>query len=151
VRPTSERIIWSTYKGWFSRIGLQFCWSTGKVFDGKWEPEFLEQRSFYGKRDTAHATRDEATRSLKNDERVCWVLQKFYGYPSYKRGKQRRSDLQVQETFVLKHYVRRKGLRLEPPFLGQLCKRFDRSVPIEGQGACLGTSWGVSTRLQLVL
>jgi prolyl-tRNA synthetase len=73
VRPTSEGIIWSTYKDVQSYRILPLLINRAKWFDGNENPFCsLERRSFlWQEGHTAHATRDEAIESLKNDERVC--------------------------------------------------------------------------------
>jgi prolyl-tRNA synthetase len=76
VRPTSEAIIWSTYKGWYNPIGFTLLinqWANGSMGDENTivlrTAEFLWQEGH-----TAHATKTEA---IEESERMMNVYADF--------------------------------------------------------------------------
>ena len=87
VRPTSEAIIWSTYKGWvqsYRDLPLLINQWANVV---RWEMRtrlFLRTAEFlWQEGHTAHATRQEAIEeSEKNDECVCGFCSKLHGNSS---------------------------------------------------------------------
>jgi prolyl-tRNA synthetase len=151
VRPTSEAIIWSTYKGWVQSIGFTFVnnqWANVV----RWEmrtrllrtAEFLWQEGH-----TAHATNRGYRRIGENDECICGFCRRFYGYPSCKGIKTERFA-GAEETYCIEALMQ-DGKALQAGtshFLGQnFAKAFDVKLMLRKQEYVWGTSWGVSTRL----
>lgn len=158
VRPTSEAIIWSTYKNWIQSYRdlpiLINQWANVV----RWEmrtrlfirtTEFLWQEGH-----TAHQTKEEA---IEETEKMLNLyanfLENFMGIPVIK-GKKTKSErfAGAEETYCIEALMQ-DGKALQAGtshFLGQnFAKAFDvKFTSKKGQEEYVwATSWGVSTRL----
>ncbi len=158
VRPTSEAIIWSTYKGWIQSYRdlpiLINQWANVV----RWEMRtrlFLRTAEFlWQEGHTAHATKEEALAEAVQMQGVYEeVVQNIMAIPVIKGFK---SDSErfagADETYTIEALMQ-DGKALQAGtshFLGQnFAKAFDvKFVNNEGkQDYVWATSWGVSTRL----
>ena len=158
VRPTSEAIIWSTYKGWVqSNRDLPLLinkWANVV----RWEMRtrlFLRTAEFlWQEGHTAHATRKEA---IEESEKMMNVYadfaQNFMAIPVVKGLKTETERFAgAEETYCIEALMQ-DGKALQAGtshFLGQnFAEAFDvKFANAEGkQEYVWGTSWGVSTRL----
>jgi prolyl-tRNA synthetase len=158
VRPTSEAIIWSTYKGWvqsYRDLPLLINQWANVV---RWEMRtrlFLRTAEFlWQEGHTAHATRDEA---VEESEKMMNVYadfaQNFMAIPVI-RGLKTETErfAGAEETYCIEALMQ-DGKALQAGtshFLGQnFAKAFDvKFANAAGkQEFVWGTSWGVSTRL----
>lgn len=158
VRPTSEAIIWSTYKGWvqsYRDLPLLINQWANVV---RWEMRtrlFLRTAEFlWQEGHTAHATRSEA---LAESEQMMQVYadfaENFMAIPVIKGIKTETERFAgAEETYCIEALMQ-DGKALQAGtshFLGQnFAKAFDvKFANAEGkQEYVWGTSWGVSTRL----
>jgi prolyl-tRNA synthetase len=158
VRPTSEAIIWSTYKGWvqsYRDLPLLINQWANVV---RWEMRtrlFLRTAEFlWQEGHTAHATKEEA---LEESERMMNVYadfaENFMAIPVVKGFKTETERFAgADETYCIEALMQ-DGKALQAGtshFLGQnFAKAFDvKFANAEGkQEHVWGTSWGVSTRL----
>ncbi|WP_188049765.1 proline--tRNA ligase [Flavobacterium sp. GP15] len=158
VRPTSEAIIWSTYKGWvqsYRDLPLLINQWANVV---RWEMRtrlFLRTAEFlWQEGHTAHATREEA---VEESEKMMNVYadfaQDFMAIPVVKGIKTETERFAgAEETYCIEALMQ-DGKALQAGtshFLGQnFAKAFDvKFANTEGkQEYVWGTSWGVSTRL----
>jgi prolyl-tRNA synthetase len=158
VRPTSEAIIWSTYKGWvqsYRDLPLLINQWANVV---RWEMRtrlFLRTAEFlWQEGHTAHATRSEA---IEESEKMMHVYaefaEKFMAMPVIKGFKTETERFAgAEETYCIEALMQ-DGKALQAGtshFLGQnFAKAFDvKFTNAEGkQEHVWGTSWGVSTRL----
>lgn len=158
VRPTSEAIIWSTYKGWvqsYRDLPLLINQWANVV---RWEMRtrlFLRTAEFlWQEGHTAHATREEA---LEESEKMMHVYaefsENFMAIPVIKGLKTETERFAgADETYCIEALMQ-DGKALQAGtshFLGQnFAKAFDvKFATAEGkQEYVWGTSWGVSTRL----
>ena len=158
VRPTSEAIIWSTYKGWIQSYRdlpiLINQWANVV----RWEMRtrlFLRTAEFlWQEGHTAHATKEEALAEAKQMHQVYTdFVQDFMAIPVIKGAKTETERFAgADETFTIEALMQ-DGKALQAGtshFLGQnFAKAFD--VKFANQEGKLehvwGTSWGVSTRL----
>lgn len=158
VRPTSEAIIWSTYKGWiqsYRDLPLLINQWANVV---RWEMRtrlFLRTAEFlWQEGHTAHATRAEA---IEETEKMMNVyadfVQNFMAIPVVKGIKTETERFAgAEETYCIEALMQ-DGKALQAGtshFLGQnFAKAFDvKFANQEGkQEYVWGTSWGVSTRL----
>jgi len=158
VRPTSEAIIWSTYKGWvqsYRDLPLLINQWANVV---RWEMRtrlFLRTAEFlWQEGHTAHATREEA---LEESEKMMHVYaefsENFMAIPVIKGLKTETERFAgADETYCIEALMQ-DGKALQAGtshFLGQnFAKAFDvKFANAEGkQEYVWGTSWGVSTRL----
>ena len=158
VRPTSEAIIWSTYKGWvqsYRDLPLLINQWANVV---RWEMRtrlFLRTAEFlWQEGHTAHATRLEA---VEESEKMMNVYadfaQNFMAIPVVKGIKTETERFAgAEETYCIEALMQ-DGKALQAGtshFLGQnFAKAFDvKFANAEGkQEHVWGTSWGVSTRL----
>jgi prolyl-tRNA synthetase len=158
VRPTSEAIIWSTYKGWvqsYRDLPLLINQWANVV---RWEMRtrlFLRTAEFlWQEGHTAHATRAEA---IEESERMMQVYadfaENFMAIPVIKGLKTETERFAgADETYCIEALMQ-DGKALQAGtshFLGQnFAKAFDvKFANAEGkQEYVWGTSWGVSTRL----
>ncbi len=158
VRPTSEAIIWSTYKGWiqsYRDLPLLINQWANVV---RWEMRtrlFLRTAEFlWQEGHTAHATKAEAITEaeLMNDVYSTFV-QNFMAIPVVK-GRKTESErfAGADETYCIEALMQ-DGKALQAGtshFLGQnFAKAFDvKFANKEGKKDYVwATSWGVSTRL----
>ncbi|RDI57574.1 proline--tRNA ligase [Flavobacterium glaciei] len=158
VRPTSEAIIWSTYKGWvqsYRDLPLLINQWANVV---RWEMRtrlFLRTAEFlWQEGHTAHATKAEA---VEESEKMMNVYadfaENFMAIPVIKGVKTETERFAgAEETFCIEALMQ-DGKALQAGtshFLGQnFAKAFDvKFANAEGkQEYVWGTSWGVSTRL----
>jgi len=158
VRPTSEAIIWSTYKGWvqsYRDLPLLINQWANVV---RWEMRtrlFLRTAEFlWQEGHTAHATKAEA---IAESEQMMNVyadfVQDFMAIPVIKGLKTETERFAgADETYCIEALMQ-DGKALQAGtshFLGQnFAKAFDvKFATAEGkQEYVWGTSWGVSTRL----
>ncbi|MEL1242580.1 proline--tRNA ligase [Flavobacterium flavipallidum] len=158
VRPTSEAIIWSTYKGWvqsYRDLPLLINQWANVV---RWEMRtrlFLRTAEFlWQEGHTAHATRKEA---IEESEKMMNVyadfVQNFMAIPVVKGLKTETERFAgAEETYCIEALMQ-DGKALQAGtshFLGQnFAEAFDvKFANAEGkQEYVWGTSWGVSTRL----
>ena len=158
VRPTSEAIIWSTYKGWvqsYRDLPLLINQWANVV---RWEMRtrlFLRTAEFlWQEGHTAHATRQEA---IEESEKMMHVYadfaENFMAIPVVKGLKTETERFAgADETYCIEALMQ-DGKALQAGtshFLGQnFAKAFDvKFANKEGkQEYVWGTSWGVSTRL----
>lgn len=158
VRPTSEAIIWSTYKGWvqsYRDLPLLINQWANVV---RWEMRtrlFLRTAEFlWQEGHTAHATKAEA---LEESEKMMNVYadfaENFMAIPVVKGIKTETERFAgADETYCIEALMQ-DGKALQAGtshFLGQnFAKAFDvKFANAEGkQEHVWGTSWGVSTRL----
>ena len=158
VRPTSEAIIWSTYKGWvqsYRDLPLLINQWANVV---RWEMRtrlFLRTAEFlWQEGHTAHATKAEA---LEESEKMMNVYadfaENFMAIPVVKGIKTATERFAgADETYCIEALMQ-DGKALQAGtshFLGQnFAKAFDvKFANAEGkQEHVWGTSWGVSTRL----
>lgn len=158
VRPTSEAIIWSTYKGWvqsYRDLPLLINQWANVV---RWEMRtrlFLRTAEFlWQEGHTAHATKAEAiTESEKMMNVYANFAQNFMAMPVVKGFKTESERFAgAEETYCIEALMQ-DGKALQAGtshFLGQnFAKAFDvKFANNEGkQEYVWGTSWGVSTRL----
>ncbi len=158
VRPTSEAIIWSTYKGWiqsYRDLPLLINQWANVV---RWEMRtrlFLRTAEFlWQEGHTAHATREEAIEeSEKMMEVYADFVENFMAIPVVKGIKTETERFAgAEETYCIEALMQ-DGKALQAGtshFLGQnFAKAFDvKFANAEGkQEYVWGTSWGVSTRL----
>ena len=158
VRPTSEAIIWSTYKGWiqsYRDLPLLINQWANVV---RWEMRtrlFLRTAEFlWQEGHTAHATKAEA---IDESEKMMHVYanfaENFMAIPVIKGIKTETERFAgAEETYCIEALMQ-DGKALQAGtshFLGQnFAKAFDvKFANAEGkQEYVWGTSWGVSTRL----
>ena len=158
VRPTSEAIIWSTYKGWIQSYRdlpiLINQWANVV----RWEMRtrlFLRTAEFlWQEGHTAHATKDEAITEAKQMQDVYVdVVENIMAIPvvkGYKTETERFAG--ADDTYTIEALMQ-DGKALQAGtshFLGQnFAKAFDvKFTNKEGkQEYVWATSWGVSTRL----
>jgi prolyl-tRNA synthetase len=158
VRPTSEAIIWSTYKGWvqsYRDLPLLINQWANVV---RWEMRtrlFLRTAEFlWQEGHTAHATKAEA---IEESEKMMHVYaefaENFMAIPVIKGFKTETERFAgAEETYCIEALMQ-DGKALQAGtshFLGQnFAKAFDvKFANAEGkQEYVWGTSWGVSTRL----
>lgn len=158
VRPTSEAIIWSTYKGWIQSYRdlpiLINQWANVV----RWEMRtrlFLRTAEFlWQEGHTAHATKEEAIAETKQMQDVYVdVVENIMGIPvikGYKTETERFAG--ADDTYTIEALMQ-DGKALQAGtshFLGQnFAKAFDvKFTNKEGkQEYVWATSWGVSTRL----
>jgi prolyl-tRNA synthetase len=158
VRPTSEAIIWNTYKGWIQSYRdlplLVNQWANVV----RWEMRtrlFLRTAEFlWQEGHTAHATKNEAIAEAKQMQEVyAEFAERFMAMPVVKGVK---SDSErfagAEDTYTIEALMQ-DGKALQAGtshFLGQnFAKAFDvKFTSKEGKKEHVwATSWGVSTRL----
>lgn len=158
VRPTSEAIIWNTYKGWiqsYRDLPLLINQWANVV---RWEMRtrlFLRTAEFlWQEGHTAHATKEEAIEEAeKMLEVYATFVENWMGIPVLKGLKSANERFAgAEETYCIEALMQ-DGKALQAGtshFLGQnFAKAFDvKYATKEGkQEYVWATSWGVSTRL----
>ena len=158
VRPTSEAIIWNTYKGWiqsYRDLPLLINQWANVV---RWEMRtrlFLRTAEFlWQEGHTAHATKTEALAEAKQMQEVyAEFAENFMAMPVIKGAKSESERFAgADETYTIEALMQ-DGKALQAGtshFLGQnFAKAFDvKYTSKEGkQEHVWATSWGVSTRL----
>lgn len=158
VRPTSETVIWSTYKNWiqsYRDLPLLINQWANVV---RWEMRtrlFLRTTEFlWQEGHTAHATSDEAMAETRQMlEIYARFAEEWMAVPvikGYKTANERFAG--AEETLCIEAMMQ-DGKALQAGtshFLGQnFSKAFDVKFQSKGGGLeyVWGTSWGVSTRL----
>ncbi|MDA0196127.1 MAG: proline--tRNA ligase [Bacteroidetes bacterium] len=158
VRPTSETVIWSTYKNWIQSYRdlplLVNQWANVV----RWEMRtrlFLRTSEFlWQEGHTAHATKDEALIETRQMLDVyATFAEEFMAIPVLKGLKTESEKFAGAEDTYCIETLMQDGKALQAGtshFLGQnFAKAFDvKFLDREGQlNFVWGTSWGVSTRL----
>ena len=158
VRPTSEAIIWNTYKGWiqsYRDLPLLINQWANVV---RWEMRtrlFLRTTEFlWQEGHTAHATKSEAiSEALQMQKVYAEFAEGFMAMPVIKGSKSESERFAgADETYTIEALMQ-DGKALQAGtshFLGQnFAKAFDvKYTSKEGkQEYVWATSWGVSTRL----
>ncbi len=158
VRPTSEAIIWNTYKGWvqsYRDLPLLINQWANVV---RWEMRtrlFLRTAEFlWQEGDTAHATKQEAIDEAKTMHQVyATFAQDWMAMPvikGYKSDSERFAG--AEETFTIEALMQ-DGKALQAGTSHYLGQNFAKAFDVKFQAAeggeeyVWGTSWGVSTRL----
>lgn len=158
IRPTSETVIWNTYKNWiqsYRDLPLLINQWANVV---RWEMRtrlFLRTAEFlWQEGHTAHATKEEAVEeTLKILDIYATFAEKYMGVPVL-RGLKTESErfAGAVDTYCIEALMQ-DGKALQSGtshFLGQnFAKAFDVKFATKDGGLDLvwGTSWGVSTRL----
>ena len=158
IRPTSETIIWNTYRNWIQsyRDLPILCNQWANVM--RWEMRtrlFLRTAEFlWQEGHTAHATREEAEIEAKKMQEVYANFAENYMAMPVIKGVKSESErfAGALDTYTIEAMMQ-DGKALQAGtshFLGQnFGKAFDVTF-IDKKGKsdyALGTSWGVSTRL----
>jgi prolyl-tRNA synthetase len=158
VRPTSEAIIWNTYRGWIQShrdLPLLINQWANVV---RWEMRtrlFLRTAEFlWQEGHTAHATKEEAVLEAKQMQEVYATFAEQYMAMPVVRGVKSESErfAGADDTYTIEALMQ-DGKALQAGtshFLGQnFAKAFDvKYTSKEGkQEYVWATSWGVSTRL----
>ncbi|MDR0418719.1 MAG: proline--tRNA ligase [Prevotellaceae bacterium] len=158
VRPTSETIIWNTYKGWIQSYRdlpiLVNQWANVV----RWEMRtrlFLRTAEFlWQEGHTAHATREEAiNETIKMVDVYAEFAEKFLGIPVIVGTKTANERFAGAEDTYCIEALMQDGKALQAGtshFLAQnFAKAFDvQYLSKEGKKEYVwATSWGVSTRL----
>jgi prolyl-tRNA synthetase len=158
VRPTSEAIIWSTYKGWiqsYRDLPLLINQWANVV---RWEMRtrlFLRTAEFlWQEGHTAHATKAEAISEAQQMQEVyATFAEEFMAMPVIKGSKSDSERFAGAEDTLTIEALMQDGKALQAGtshFLGQnFAKAFDvKFTSKEGKKEHVwATSWGVSTRL----
>tara|TARA_R110002049_G_scaffold86767_6_gene220361 strand:+ start:5223 stop:6701 length:1479 start_codon:yes stop_codon:yes gene_type:complete len=158
VRPTSEAIIWNTYKGWiqsYRDLPLLINQWANVV---RWEMRtrlFLRTAEFlWQEGHTAHATKAEAIKEAKQMQDVYAIFaEEFMAMPVVKGSKSDSERFAGAEDTLTIEALMQDGKALQAGtshFLGQnFAKAFDvKFTSKEGKKEYVwATSWGVSTRL----
>ncbi len=158
VRPTSEAIIWNTYRGWVQSYRDLPLLINQWVNVVRWEMRtrlFLRTAEFlWQEGHTAHATKQEAVEEAKTMHNIyATFAQNWMAMPvikGYKSDSERFAG--ADDTFTIEALMQ-DGKALQAGtshFLGQnFAKAFDvKFQTAEGKEELVwGTSWGVSTRL----
>ena len=158
VRPTSETIIWDTYRKWiqsYRDLPLLYNQWANVV---RWEMRtrlFLRTAEFlWQEGHTAHATREEALAEAEKMNNVyAEFAESFMAMPVIKGLKSESERFAgAEETYCIEALMQdRKALQAGTShFLGQnFAKAFDVKYATKegGQEYVWATSWGVSTRL----
>jgi prolyl-tRNA synthetase len=158
VRPTSEAVIWSTYKGWiqsYRDLPLLINQWANVV---RWEMRtrlFLRTAEFlWQEGHTAHATEKEARDETRQMLEVYAAFaEEWMGVPVIKGYKTPKERFAGAEDTLCIEAMMQDGKALQAGtshFLGQnFAKAFDVKFQSKGGGLeyVWGTSWGVSTRL----
>tara|TARA_B100000900_G_scaffold284586_1_gene243859 strand:- start:1016 stop:2512 length:1497 start_codon:yes stop_codon:yes gene_type:complete len=158
VRPTSEAVIWNTYKGWIQSYRdlpiLINQWANVV----RWEMRtrlFLRTAEFlWQEGHTAHATKQEALEEAKQMNQVyADFVENFMAIPVIQGTKTESERFAGAEKTYCIEALMQDGKALQAGtshFLGQnFAKAFDvKFMTKEGSQAHVwATSWGVSTRL----
>jgi prolyl-tRNA synthetase len=158
VRPTSEAIIWNTYRGWIQShrdLPLLINQWANVV---RWEMRtrlFLRTAEFlWQEGHTAHATKEEAVQEAKQMQEVyATFAEQFMAMPVVRGAKSESERFAgADDTYTIEALMQ-DGKALQAGtshFLGQnFAKAFDvKYTSKEGkQEHVWATSWGVSTRL----
>lgn len=158
IRPTSEAIIWNTYKGWIHSYRdlplLINQWANVMRWEMRTRPFLRTAEFLWQEGHTAHATKKEAVAEAKQMQEVyAEFAENFMAMPVVKGSKSERERFAgAEDTFTIEALMQ-DGKALQAGtshFLGQnFAKAFDvKYTSKEGkQEYVWATSWGVSTRL----
>ncbi len=158
VRPTSETIIWSTYKDWIQSYRdlplLINQWANVVRWEMRTRPFLRTTEFLWQEGHTAHATREEAVHEAKLIHDVyADFTESWMAMPVIKGVKTANERFAgAEETYTIEALMQ-DGKSLQAGtshFLGQnFARAFDVSFLNENnqQELVWATSWGVSTRL----
>ncbi|SNR14782.1 proline--tRNA ligase [Tenacibaculum jejuense] len=158
IRPTSEAIIWNTYKGWIqSHRDLPLLinqWANVMRWEMRTRPFLRTAEFLWQEGHTAHATKEEALAEAKQMQEVyATFAEDFMAMPVIKGAKSESERFAgADETYTIEALMQ-DGKALQAGtshFLGQnFAKAFDvKYTSKEGKLEHVwATSWGVSTRL----
>ncbi len=158
VRPTSETIIWNTYKDWIQSYRdlplLINQWANVVRWEMRTRPFLRTAEFLWQEGHTAHATRDEALAEARLIHEVyARFAEDYMAMPVIKGAKSANERFAgAEETFTIEALMQ-DGKALQAGtshFLGQnFAKAFDVKFLNENnkEEHVWATSWGVSTRL----
>lgn len=158
LRPTSETIIWSTYKNWirsYRDLPLKINqWCNVFRWEMKTKPFLRTSEFLWQEGHTAHATREEALQEAILMHNVYYdVITDFLAIPLVKGVKTKNERFAgADETFTIEALVQDcKAIQMGTShLLGQhFSKAFDVkfTTPNGKLEYVYGSSWGVTTRL----
>ncbi|WP_299673626.1 proline--tRNA ligase [uncultured Tenacibaculum sp.] len=158
IRPTSEAIIWNTYKGWIqSHRDLPLLinqWANVMRWEMRTRPFLRTAEFLWQEGHTAHATKEEALVEARQMQEVyATFAEDFMAMPVIKGAKSESERFAgADDTYTIEALMQ-DGKALQAGtshFLGQnFAKAFDvKYTSRDGkQEYVWATSWGVSTRL----
>ncbi len=158
VRPTSETIIWNTYKDWIQSYRdlplLINQWANVVRWEMRTRPFLRTAEFLWQEGHTAHATRDEAIQEAEMIHEVyARFAEDYMAMPVIKGAKTANERFAgAEETFTIEALMQ-DGKALQAGtshFLGQnFAKAFDVKFADKNnkEEYVWATSWGVSTRL----
>ena len=158
VRPTSETIIWNTYKDWIQSYRdlplLINQWANVVRWEMRTRPFLRTAEFLWQEGHTAHATRDEAiAESQMIHELYARFAEDYMAMPVIKGAKSANERFAgAEETYTIEALMQ-DGRALQAGtshFLGQnFAKAFDVKYADQNnkEEYVWATSWGVSTRL----
>lgn len=158
IRPTSEAIIWNTYRGWIQSYRdlplLINQWANVMRWEMRTRPFLRTAEFLWQEGHTAHATKDEAISEARQMHDVyAQFAEEYMAMPvikGYKSENERFAG--AEDTFTIEALMQ-DGKALQAGtshFLGQnFAKAFDvKFLSDENKEEYVwATSWGVSTRL----
>jgi prolyl-tRNA synthetase len=158
VRPTSETIIWSTYKDWIQSYRdlplLINQWANVVRWEMRTRPFLRTTEFLWQEGHTAHATRDEAVKEAQMIHDIyADFTENWMAMPVVKGVKTANERFAGAEDTYTIEALMQDGKSLQAGtshFLGQnFARAFDVSFLNENnqQELVWATSWGVSTRL----
>ena len=158
VRPTSETIIWSTYKDWIQSYRdlplLINQWANVVRWEMRTRPFLRTTEFLWQEGHTAHATRDEAVKEARMIHDIyADFTESWMAMPVIKGAKTANERFAGAEDTYTIEALMQDGKSLQAGtshFLGQnFARAFDVSFLNESnqQELVWATSWGVSTRL----
>jgi prolyl-tRNA synthetase len=158
VRPTSETIIWSTYKDWIQSYRdlplLINQWANVVRWEMRTRPFLRTTEFLWQEGHTAHATREEAVREARMIHDIyADFTESWMAMPVIKGAKTANERFAGAEDTYTIEALMQDGKSLQAGtshFLGQnFARAFDVSFLNENnqQELVWATSWGVSTRL----
>ena len=158
VRPTSETIIWSTYKDWIQSYRdlplLINQWANVVRWEMRTRPFLRTTEFLWQEGHTAHATRDEAVQEARMIHDIyADFTESWMAMPVIKGVKTANERFAGAEDTYTIEALMQDGKSLQAGtshFLGQnFARAFDVSFLNENnqQELVWATSWGVSTRL----
>ena len=158
IRPTSETIIWDTYKNWINSYRdlplLVNQWANVLRWEMRTRPFLRTAEFLWQEGHTAHATKEEAQEeALQILNEYADFAEKFLALPVY-RGEKTESErfAGAENTYTIEALMQ-DGKALQAGtshFLGQnFAKAFDVKYLNQNnkEEYVWATSWGVSTRL----
>ena len=158
IRPTSETIIWHTYKNWIQSYRdlplLINQWANVMRWEMRTRLFLRTSEFFWQEGHTAHATKSEA---VEESEKMLNVystfMEEYMAVPVIKGSKSESEKFAGAETTYTTEAIMQDGKALQmgtSHFLGQnFAKAFDVTFQTEkgDREFVWATSWGVSTRL----